>query len=191
MFLFRNYYRIKSTRHPDWNYAGDGMYFVTICTFNRVYYFGDVINEEMRLNNTGEIAAKFWAEIPKHFFNVILDEFVIMPNHVHGIIFICNDDICKCNDDSQRRDAIYRVSTGGITGKHNPMGTNSLGEIIRAYKSAVKRYYTKNNISFSWQSRFYDRIIRNEYELQNIHDYIYYNPVKWEIDRNNIENLFM
>jgi REP element-mobilizing transposase RayT len=190
-FLFKNTFRVESTRHPNWNYADDGMYFVTICTQDKFCYFGEVVDEKMNLNKIGQIAKTFWLEIPKHFFNVILDEFIVMPNHIHGIIFICNDDVRKYGDDCQRRDAIYRVSTGGVTGKHNPMGTNSLGEIIRAYKSAVKRYFTKNNIHFSWQSRFYDRVIRNEYELNRVRSYIYYNPIKWGIDRNNLKNLLM
>ena len=184
--LFQNKYRIGFTRHAAWNYANSGMYFVTICTAGRICYFGNIINEKMRLNNIGSMAGQCWLEIPKHFPNVILDEYIIMPNHTHGIIFIDND-----MPNHKRRDAIYRVSTGGITGKHNPMGTNSLGEIIRAYKSAVKRYCTKNNIRFFWQHRFYDRIVRNEHELRNVRDYIYYNPAKWDIDRNNFENLYV
>ncbi|PIT93628.1 transposase [Candidatus Falkowbacteria bacterium CG10_big_fil_rev_8_21_14_0_10_43_11] len=194
MSVFKNTFRVETARHPDWDYSGDGMYFVTICTQNKFCYFGEIVNEEMRLNNIGKIAAGFWAEIPKHFPNVILDEYIIMSNHLHGIIFICNDDVRQGVDNCNRirRDAINRVSTGGgITGQYNPMGKNSLGEIIRWYKGRVSfevnKVYDKN---FIWQSRFYDRIIRNEYELHNVRNYIYYNPVKWEIDRNNPENLF-
>ncbi|MDD5032398.1 MAG: hypothetical protein PHR36_05190 [Patescibacteria group bacterium] len=209
MALYKNIYRVESTRHPDWNYADDGMYFITICAQNKQKFFGKIINEKMFLNVIGKISNNFWLEIPKYFPNVILDEYIIMPNHIHGIIFICNDGNDAINfanpgrdainrvpagDGSVNcRDAINRVSTGGITGKYNPMGKKSLGEIIRWYKGRCSFEIKKllPNVNFTWQSRFYDHIIHNEYSLNNIRNYIYNNPVKWVIDRNNPENLYM
>ncbi len=86
--LFQNKYRIKPTRIPNWNYGFDGYYFITICTENKTCYFGDVIDSEMRLSEVGEMAKKFWLEISKHFPFVKLDYFVVMPNHIHGILII-------------------------------------------------------------------------------------------------------
>jgi putative transposase len=91
MDKYKNKYRIKSTRLQYWDYASPGYYFITICTKNREDYFGEIKNEKMCLNEIGDIAQKFWLEIPNHFSNVTLDEFIIMPNHVHGIVII-NDD---------------------------------------------------------------------------------------------------
>jgi len=126
--LFQNKYRIKTTRLPVWNYSSDGYYFVTICTKECEHFFGEIKKNIMGLNELGCTVTKYWQEIPLHFPFVKLDEFVVMPNHVHGILAINNLS-------NNRRDAINRVSTtmnnGGVTGKHNAMGKNELGEIIR------------------------------------------------------------
>jgi putative transposase len=93
MALFKNKYRIESTRLKGWDYRSAGYYFVTICTQNRVHYFGEVAKGDMRLSIVGEIAARFWTEIPSHHTQVELDEFVVMPNHVHGIIVIADNAV--------------------------------------------------------------------------------------------------
>lgn len=197
--LYKNKYRIKSSRHPTWDYASNGYYFVTICTKNKESFFGDIVNEKIELNRVGKIVEKYWGEIPKHFSNIKLDEFVIMPNHLHGIIVIENDDNrdlkikqrsgvlngCKpCG-----RDAINRVSTltdgGGVTGIYNPMGQKSLGEIIRWYKGRCS-FEIRKNIQeklFAWQPRFYDHIIQKPQELFEIQKYIQENPLKWHLDK--------
>ena len=178
--LYKNKYRRKSTRLPYWDYSSDGWYFVTICTKNMVKYFGTVKNYTMGLSDIGCIAAKFWNEIPKHFPFVRLDEWVVMPNHVHGILIIDKSFT------DQRSDAINRVATnGGITKNHNPMGKNVLGEMIRWFKGRVSFETHKINKNFVWQSRFYEHIIRNEKSLNRIRKYIFYNPQMWNRDRNN------
>lgn len=83
---FLDKYRIQSTRKPNWDYSSSGWYFVTICTQYKIECFGDVHNKEMHLNGLGEIAQQFWLDMPKHFPNIKLGKFVIMPNHMHGII---------------------------------------------------------------------------------------------------------
>jgi putative transposase len=198
--LYKEKYRIKSIRLPHWDYSSDGWYFVTICTQNRAEYFGDVHDYIMELSDIGYVAAKFWQEIPKHFPFVRLDEWVTMPNHLHGIIVIDkpdNDEQDKNNyNPANRRDAINRVSTGnnangGITGNHNPMGKQTLGEIVRWFKGRVSFEIHKTGQNFAWQSRFYDHIIQNQKSLDEIRQYIYDNPEKWGSDRNNSENLWM
>lgn len=89
--LFRNKYLIPSTRLAGYDYGQPGFYFVTICTELRAYYFGRVVDGEMVLSTIGQIAMDCWSKIPEHFPHVMLDEFVIMPNHVHGIIVINRD----------------------------------------------------------------------------------------------------
>ena len=92
MDKFQNKYRIPSARAPFWDYGWNASYFVTICTHNHIFYFGDIGEEEMVLSDVGEIALQCWLEIPEHFPFVKLDTFVIMPNHVHGIVIIDKND---------------------------------------------------------------------------------------------------
>ncbi len=124
--------------------------------------FGEIISSKIFLSKIGEIVKKYWKEISQHYPFVSLDAFIIMPNHIHGIIIIHKN-----------------VETGYIPSLHD----NSLGDIIGGFKAAVTRWCNKNNYKkFSWQQRFYDRIIGNERELFNIRKYIVYNPYKWEDD---------
>ena len=88
MKKFQNKYRIESTRLKNWDYGRNAAYFITICTGDRQYFFGKIINDNMILNKSGSIAHRLWMDIPKHFPYIILDEFVVMPNHVHGILII-------------------------------------------------------------------------------------------------------
>lgn len=167
----------KQYRCKGYDYSQEGFYFVTICAKNREIFFGEIINGEIKFSEIGLAADKFWREILNHFSFVGLDKFVVMPNHVHGIIQINNN----------RRNAPRRVPTG-----IQPLVKNSLSSIVNHFKGNVKRFCNKNNLEyFAWQSRFHDRIIRNENELNRIRQYIIDNPLKWELDRNNLENLFM
>ena len=185
MSLFKNKYRIESIRLPNWDYSSDGYYFVTICTKGFKEYFGEIRNFIMGLNEIGLIVNEYWKLIPKNFDGVRLNEWVVMPNHVHGIIVIDNPNPFT----EQRRDAINRVSTdGGITKNHNPMGKNFLGEIVRWFKGRVSFEIHKHQ-NFAWQSRYYDHIIHSEKELNEIRKYIYYNPQMWGRDRNNLNDI--
>ncbi|MBX9850944.1 MAG: hypothetical protein K2X86_04215 [Cytophagaceae bacterium] len=184
---YKDKYLIPSIRIKDFDYA-DGEYFVTICTKDREVLFGEVQGGDIQLSEEGKIAEKFWKEIPLHFPNLILDEFVIMPNHVHGIVII--DNHC----DSERRDAINRVSTsqgaGGITGVKNPMlNKGTLPFIIRWFKGRSAFEIRKINSSFNWQPRYYEHVIRDQKSFLNIQDYIAENPLKWAKDENNPVNI--
>ena len=180
---FKNKYRIQSTRLPYWDYGWNASYFVTICTKNRLHYFGEIKNANIILSEIGNIAKEYWISIPEHFPFVILDEFVIMPNHLHGIIIIKKSQKTKF------------VETQNFTSlqERNQFGPQSknLASIIRGYKSGVKKYTTINKIIFAWQPRYFDHIIRNQTEFQRIRNYIRYNPLKWQQDRNNQGNLWM
>ncbi|HEX9972985.1 MAG TPA: glucose-6-phosphate dehydrogenase [bacterium] len=97
--LFKNKYRIHSIRLPGWDYRSPGGYFVTICTKDRECWFGEIDNGEMILSDLGKIVDQYWQEIPDHFKNVQPDEFVIMPNHTHGILFLMEfDQTHNCRD---------------------------------------------------------------------------------------------
>ncbi|GHT51646.1 hypothetical protein FACS189440_20910 [Bacteroidia bacterium] len=89
---FQNQYRISSARAQWWNYGWNAAYFITICTANREHYFGEIVNGNMQLSEIGEIANVLWNEIKNHAKNIELDAFCIMPNHVHGILILTNDE---------------------------------------------------------------------------------------------------
>jgi len=189
MSLYKNKYRIESTRLEVWDYSKYGYYFVTICTKEKKSLLGNVVEDKVLLNECGKIIKEIWLQIPQQFENVELDEFVIMPNHIHGIIFICKNNI--------RRDSINRVSTDNrvITKepfiKNNPMYFElSLGKIIRWFKAkaAYEIHHHQKLKEFSWQPRFYEHIIRNEKSLQQIREYIFLNPLQWVIDDENPNN---
>ena len=176
--LYKNRYRVESARLKNWDYSANGYYYITICTKDRIHYFGNIINDEMILSKIGNMAYKYWQEIPNHFPFVRLDEFIIMPNHVHGIVVIkndtCNVETLQCN---------VSTDTDNFHSKISPK-SKSLSTIIRSYKSICTKTInkSKNEIFFAWQPRFYDHIIKNEKELENMRNYIFYNPQKWAED---------
>ncbi|MGC8771101.1 MAG: transposase [Brevinematia bacterium] len=191
MSLFMNKYRNESIRLKGWDYSSPGAYFVTICVKERMNILSKVINGEVILSEIGKIVDVTWNEIPSHFENVKLDYYVIMPDHIHGIIIILENDNVVVNgvdDIFDGRNAINRVPTientengyknGGITGIHNPMLTkNSLSKIVRWFKGRCTYEIRRSNLCyFQWQSRFYDHIIRNGEELKEIRKYILDNP---------------
>ncbi len=181
--LYQNTYRIPSARYKGYDYSSPGAYFVTICTYNFQHFFGEVVDGRMKLNRNGKIANICFNTISDHFNNTELDQFVIMPNHVHGIIIIT--DYERRDLINPDRDLINQVSTNDdsktdkkwiLMKKHGL----SLGKIVRSYKARVTRKIRKSGCThFKWQSRFWDRIIRNEKELHKIQEYIVNNPLYW------------
>ncbi len=184
MTLYKNKYRIESTRCKNWDYASNGYYFVTICTHNREYFFGEVEGNEMYLSAIGEIAAQEWHKTAQIRPNVELDEWIVMPNHMHGIIIIKNQPI-----ETFSRIEIETFHRNVSTSR---LKSDSLGAIIGQFKSVcTKRIREAGFSSFGWQTRFYDHIIREQTSLENIRKYIVNNPMKWELDRHNATNLYM
>ena len=169
------YKKHKQYRLPGYDYTGEGNYFVTICTHNRVEYFGKITNGKMILSDAGKIVEQIWNEIPVKFANVRLDVYQIMPDHFHGIIIIQSDNC---------RNLIHQIPNpnefkSGI--KNNPMELKSisLGRIIRWFKGRVKFDVSKIIPNFKWQTRFYERIIRNDKEFYFISEYIINHPLNW------------
>jgi len=186
---FGGKYRIQSTRLKNYDYSSEEAYFIIFCTKDREHFFGEIINEKLQNTEQSKICQTCWLGLPNHYPNYVLDSFVIMPNHVHGILMISNAaHYCKytVRDAGMVRDAINRVSTGGITQNNNPMLHQNLSTIIRWYKGRTTFELRKINPKFAWQSRFYDHIIRNDNELDSVREYILNNPVNWEKDQNNI-----
>ena len=186
----------KHIRLRHFDYASEGWYFVTICTQNREFYFGEIKDRQMVFTGIGEIARQLWTEIPAHFPGAELGEFVVMPNHVHGIIGIHHKHlISNTVGDDFRRDVACNIPTCNIPTTDDTHAKNqymasispkpgTLSAMIRSYKSAVTKQCRDNQISnFGWQSRFHDHIIRNQDEFDRIERYIMENTANWENDK--------
>ncbi|MBX2991427.1 MAG: transposase [Bacteroidetes bacterium] len=188
---FKNTYQIESARLSTWDYTWPWWYYVTICTKDMACFFGEVVNEQMQLSAIGEIVAEEWLETPKIRKNVALDEWKIMPNHLHGIIIITDTVETPKKDVETFRRNVSRETTQRVVST-NPEGlqANSLGSIIGQIKSVcTKRIWKAGFTDFDWQERFYDHIIRNDKDLHRIRTYIAQNALVWEIEKNHPENL--
>lgn len=183
------YKKHKQYRLPGYDYSADGEYFVTICIDGRKHYFGEIENGVMNLSETGKIVDKIWNELPKMFDNVRLDVYLIMPDHFHGIVVI-KPEVNLKNLPIRKAGKIPTFKSGSI---NNPMElkTITLGRIIRWFKGRVKFEVNKINSDFKWQSRYHDRIIRDEKEFYFISRYILNNPQYWGNDvlKQYLENL--
>ena len=192
---YKNKYKIKSSRLAGYDYSQNGMYFVTICTKGREEHFGKIENGKMILSDIGKIIREELLKTPIIRSNVILDEWIIMPNHIHAIIEIVNSMVSV---ETPRR-GVSTIAIATRTQTKNKCGgynfnwkSNSLGSIINQFKSiCTKKIWKSKYITFTWQPRYYDHIIRNEISLNKIREYIQTNPQTWERDRNNMENIFM
>ena len=164
----------RSIRLKGYDYSLAGAYFVTIVAWQREMLFGEIINEEMELNELGQIVSEKWKWLGTQYEYVELGIWVVMPNHFHGILIIERRDTARC--------VPTRVNENRMFGEMQP---GSLSAIIRSFKSAVtKRINELRNMLGKevWQKGFYEHIIRNENDLYNIRKYIELNPLQWEID---------
>jgi REP element-mobilizing transposase RayT len=174
--------RRRSIRLKGYDYSESGAYFVTICTRNRECLFGEILDGRMVLSEYGEIAREEWLHSEQIRREIKLDEFVVMPNHIHGIIFFIGDSIQV-----------------GATGRsplqtsrpHGPL-KKSLGSFVAGYKSLTTRriIQLERGITISiWQRNYYEHVIRNEIDLEEIREYVENNPAKWSDDENHPANI--
>jgi REP element-mobilizing transposase RayT len=191
---FQNKYRSESARLAGYDYTRAGLYFITICTKNRECYFGEIISEKIKLSNIGVLADVFWHEIKNHTKNIELHSFVVMPNHIHGILEILdeNETMNHGGNDGIRRDGACRDDACIVPTKNEQMAaispkSGSVSRIIGAYKSAVSKHAHRLGYEFNWQPRFHDHIIRNENEYLRIATYIENNTKNWKNDKFNDE----
>jgi putative transposase len=164
----------RSVRLRGYDYTIGGAYFITICTHNRQPLFGKITDGKMHLNDIGQVAVDEWLKTASLRTNVILDEFIVMPNHFHGVVILKSD----CNGTARR-------ATTETFGK--PVA-NSTPTIVRSYKSAVtKRVNALRHMPGAsvWQHNYYEHVIRDENDLNSIREYIRYNPLKWAEDEEN------
>ena len=200
----------KTPRKQNWDYTQNGAYFITICTANRENYFGEIIDNKMILSPTGILADVFWHEIKNHAKFVELDEFVVMPNHIHGILILNNPYDNKNVDENGNGNVDGNVvvdvgsghaltlrpsqstqstppthSSQPLTGENRfqNIGKNSVSAIIGSYKSAVTKHANRLNLPNGWQTRFHDHIIQNDNDFKRIKNYIANNPLNWNNDK--------
>jgi putative transposase len=204
-----------SIRLKGYDYAQAGAYFVTMVTRQREFLFGEIVNKEMELNPNGEIVQKWWGEISNHFANVETGAFVVMPNHIHGIIFILErrgngvvprsgipvpDEKKSLNIPEQ----IHKTTTQGFNkslkqggetsgGETPPLQMPTLGQIVAYFKyQSTKEMNALGNtgtVTKFWQRNYYEHVIRDEKDLQNKTDYIEANPLLWDEDDENPINI--
>lgn len=178
---FQNKFRTSTIRMGHWNYSWPGLYYVTICTKDRICCFGNIKDGQVYMSEIGTVVFDCWLEIPNHFGNVKIDDWIIMPNHLHGVIVIEDKDFGHDNC----RDAPWHVST---VNKFAPLPPKSLPSIVNHFKGAVKRICNKNNLAFTWQERYYEHVIRDYEDLGRVREYIAQNPINWEYSKNNPKN---
>ncbi len=179
-------------RLPEYDYSQPGAYFVTLVTYKRAHLFGDISAGDMRLNRFGEIVHSTWLDLPRHYPHVELDAFVIMPNHVHAVLML--QDHGGRGVSLQAKNGVQTSNLSGhstlqdITKTH-PGGpgkvSHALPEIIRAFKSfsAVKiNILRRAKGQPVWQRNYYDHVIRNQDDLEQIRKYVEGNPLLWEQD---------
>ena len=164
-----NTHHRRSLRLKDYDYAQAGAYFVTLCTRKRICLLGDVLDGIMQRNETGQIVAEEWLAIPTHFPHATLDQFIVMPNHMHGIIIVGAQFIAP-KQGMDKQGAMNRAPT--------------LGKMVRAFKARSTRgIRCQTNAQFAWQRNYYEHVIRDENDLARIREYITNNPLQWELDR--------
>lgn len=180
----------NSIRRKDFDYSHWGPYFVTVCARNRECIFGEITDNQSVLNDLGHIIKNEWLALPQRFPEIQLDEYIVMPNHFHGIICLAEASTVSY----PIADAKTKIGIEVRDAAPRPQPT--LGEIICAFKSLVfKQYYDlirQNNlheIAKCWQRNYWERIIRNNREFDNIRHYIATNPKKWADDSDNLDRL--
>lgn len=165
----------KANRLKGYNYSRDNLYFVTSCVQDRVCCFGKIVDAEIVLNDYGKIVNEKWHWLAEQYPYVVLHEFVVMPDHIHGIIEI-------------NRDCVAVIATGHDL-PLSQMKIKSLSELMGAYKTGVsKQIHLTGYNEFKWQRSFHDHIIRDDESYERIANYILNNPTKWQGDKFNKKN---
>lgn len=190
----------KKLRFENYNYSDNWFYFITICTKNRENYFREIIDWKMILNEYGEIVKKCWQEIIKHYQNIEIDEFIIMPNHFHGIIILVGNEYFRSDNwninfllNEWKNDEYFWIVNQNVVNYNNNENRNenihslpNISNIIKWFKIWCTKEIRNNHndFQFAWQKSFYDVIIKNDEQLQKTRQYILDNPIKWKDDIN-------
>ncbi len=177
----------QSLRMKWFDYSSAGVYFVTICTSKGKLVFGNIEDGRMYLNDAGRIAQEQWLVLPERFFGIALDQFVIMPNHIHGIVVIYTNTVVEHMPER------FQPYMQALAEERNhvlkePYSPPTLGKIMRTYKAATSRLVRTAGVpDFAWQANYDDRIIRDPTYLENVRRYILENPQRWKKEVYEIE----
>jgi len=168
----------RSIRLKEYDYSQAGAYFVTICVQGRKCLFGNIVAGQMQLNDAGRICISTWNDLPQHYRNVVLDEYIVMPNHFHGIVVL--------NEAPGFIDPIGAGFIDAVGAGFKPaLARHGLSEIVRAFKTFSARKINAQNKTYGvklWQRNYYEHVIRDDNDYQRAAEYIINNPVKWEED---------
>lgn len=190
----------KSTRLQNWDYSWKGLYFVTCNTKFGENYFGEISDGENSLNDIGQEVERQWLLTPsiRSDMNLILDEFIVMPNHFHGIIGINSNEFNAFLPSmislteltlkkSTNADQLIEFEDLIQKPNQNTFGPQrkNLGSIMRGFKSSISAWCRKNNKLFEWHTKFHDVRIKDDFMLHKIRKYIQNNPKNWNRDRFN------
>jgi len=168
----------RSNRLRGYDYSQPGYYFVTLCTKNREYLFGEIKENQMILNEIGRIINRQWKELTFKYSNINNSDFIIMPNHIHGVIELIRRGLINQTPTLENNENWILMKNPEIT----------LGKIIRFFKAkSAFQIRSKSNIFQIWQRNYYEHIVRNENDLNQIREYIQNNPYNWKMDENNIK----
>jgi len=174
----------RTIRLPYYDYTDAGAYFVTVCVTQHRCILGEIRDTDVALSRMGQIALAIWEELPAHFSEVHLDQFVVMPNHIHGILFIKNES--QNNEQSASVRTQHAASLRRPVRTFGPLQAGELGTIVRSYKSAVTRQVNllrQTPGHTFWQKKYYEHVIRDESDLDRIREYIVTNPSRWAEDK--------
>ena len=178
--------RHHSIRLQGYDYTRQGAYFVTICTRNRECLLGDIVEGRMHLSEAGRLAQAVWEDLPHHYPHVQIDVWVIMPNHMHGIIILTE---AQATEDDMQSGADPKTNVGaGLKPAPTAPTRHGLSEIVRAFKTfSARRINALHNTVGTpfWQRNYYEHVIRNESALDRIRQYIVDNPARWPEDPEN------
>ncbi|MEA4936769.1 MAG: transposase [Paludibacter sp.] len=193
MEKFRHKYRIESNRLKGWNYSSNGLYFITIVTCGRELYFGEIISNEMHLNDFGIIALNEWYKSTDIRQEIFVDEFILMPNHLHAIVAICNGECalsptCDATFQSDKPNHPFQrqpKSISSFVAGYKSALINQIDDFIDINKLPMKKFNKQNPL---WQANYHDHIIRNDASYLRIKNYIINNPMNWNDDTINAIN---
>jgi REP element-mobilizing transposase RayT len=178
----------RSIRLKEYDYSQAGGYFVTVCTHGRDCILGDIVEDNVRLNQFGEIVREEWLRTEQIRPEIRIDEFVVMPNHMHGVIIInyvgATRRVVPQNGSTNRK-------KGDPSGRPYGPAARSIGAIIGQFKSIVTKHINslrKTSFIPIWQRNYYEYVIRDEDDLNRIRQYIIDNPIRWDEDENNPKN---
>lgn len=193
-------------RLSGFDYSQPGEYFVTICTKDRVCWFGEIKGGKVRLSPIGMVVEEEWRKTEDVRTNVELDAFVVMPNHIHGIIVLKSlaettgpvvshaTEMTNASETTNATETTNALETTQrvVSTRNKTLMPNSLGSIVGQFKSVVtKRIHADGHHDFAWQPGYYDHVVRNEKDLERIREYIRLNPERWTSGDEFAENIKM